>query len=73
MNVRRFLVALAPVVAASALFGAGIALADWPDHPIRWVVPLDPGGANDLIARAAAEAVLALQADLSPSPAVASG
>ena len=58
MNARRSILALAAaVVMAPALLASGGARADWPDHAIRWVVPFGPGGANDLIARAAAEAV----------------
>ena len=39
------------------LIAAPSARAEWPDRPVRWVVGFGPGGANDLIARFAAEGV----------------
>lgn len=50
----------AVIVAACALvfaFAAPAARAEWPDHAVKWIVPFGPGGANDLIARVAAEGV----------------
>jgi len=40
-----------------AAFAASAARAAWPDHPIRFIVGFGPGGANDLIARIAADGV----------------
>jgi tripartite-type tricarboxylate transporter receptor subunit TctC len=51
---RLLLAAVSVLVYAVA---APAARAEWPDRPIRWIVPFGPGGANDLIARVAAEAV----------------
>src|SRR5215471_8774000 len=56
MTARRLLW-IATTISLFAALVAGPARADWPDRPIKWVVPFGPGGANDLIARAAAEAV----------------
>ena len=47
-------------VAATMLamtFAVPQARAEWPDRPIRFIVGFGPGGANDLIARFAAEGV----------------
>lgn len=42
---------------AVAAFAAPAAQAAWPDRPIHFIVGFGPGGANDLIARFAAEGV----------------
>ncbi len=44
---------------AAALVASSFALAHaaWPERPVHWVVPFAAGGANDLIARAAADGV----------------
>ena len=58
MNARRSLFAIAAVITSLAtIVHSAAARADWADHPVKWIVPFGPGGANDLIARAAAEAV----------------
>ena len=51
---RVLIAAVSVLICAVSVPAAG---AEWPDRPIRWIVPFGPGGANDLIARVAAEAV----------------
>ena len=46
-------IALATLLCATALVSAA---QTWPERTIRFVVPFGPGGANDLVARAVAEA-----------------
>jgi tripartite-type tricarboxylate transporter receptor subunit TctC len=53
--ISRTLIAAASILVCTLATPA--ARAEWPDHPVRWIVPFGPGGANDLIARVAAEGV----------------
>jgi tripartite-type tricarboxylate transporter receptor subunit TctC len=43
------------LLAAAALVLAASARADYPTHPVKWVVPYPPGGTTDLLARLTAQ------------------
>lgn len=45
----------AAVIGAFALFGAGMAVADYPDKPVNFVVPWPPGDLEDVLTRMIAE------------------
>lgn len=46
---RMALSAAAALLVAGAL--PGLARAEYPDHEIRWIIPWNPGGSNDIMAR----------------------
>jgi tripartite-type tricarboxylate transporter receptor subunit TctC len=51
----RFVALLAAMAAAVALFANAKAADDYPNRPIALVIPLPPGGTNDIMARAVAD------------------
>ena len=57
MDRRTVLTALAAAGAASAAPWARAQAANWPDQPVRWVVPYPAGGGTDVLARTVAEAM----------------
>lgn len=46
---------MAAVMAGIALSGAAHAQGQWPDRPVRFIVPLPPGGPSDIVLRGAIE------------------
>ena len=55
MRTKRHLLALLALAGLGITAHAQAAAADWPNKPIRWVVPFPPGGAMDAIARTLGE------------------
>ena len=55
MNTKRHLLALLALAGLGLTAQAQPAATDWPNKPIRWVVPFPPGGAMDAIARTLGE------------------
>ena len=45
------------LLATFAVPFVSVSAESWPERSVKWVVPFSPGGANDLVARSAAEAV----------------
>lgn len=52
MTKMKMMKCLGPIVAVSAIAFAGAAAAEWPEKPIRFIVPYSPGGGFDTLARA---------------------
>ncbi|KAG1081502.1 hypothetical protein G6F40_015467 [Rhizopus arrhizus] len=48
---------LGAALSAAAAFSASAPAAEYPDHPIRWLVPFSPGGGSDLATRIVATPV----------------
>ena len=65
---RRSLLALAtlPLAAAMPSVHAQTAASDWPNRPIRLIVPAPAGGAYDLTARPLAQELSTLLKDSAP-------
>ena len=55
MHTKRHLLALLALAGLGLTAHAQSAATDWPNKPIRWVVPFPPGGAMDAIARTLGE------------------
>jgi tripartite-type tricarboxylate transporter receptor subunit TctC len=55
MPSKRHLLALLALAGLGLAAHAQPAATDWPNKPIRWVVPFPPGGAMDAIARTLGE------------------
>ena len=55
MRTKRHLLALLALAGLGLTAHAQTAATDWPNNPIRWVVPFPPGGAMDAIARTLGE------------------